>query len=133
MGNMIKNIKIKIHRTIILPFVLYGCATLSVTLRNARRLRVFENSVLRRIFGPERDKVKGDWRKLHKTKEPDDLYSSANIICMIKSRRMRWVAHVAHMRERRDAYRVLVGKPEGKRALGRSREDNIKMDLQAVV
>jgi hypothetical protein len=132
MGNMIKNIKIKIHRTIILPFVLYGCATLSVTLRDACRLRVFENTALRRIFGPKRDKVTGDWRKLHKTKEPDDLYSSPNIIWVIKSRRMRWVAHVAHMRERRDAYRVLVGKPEGKRALGRPREYNIKMDLQAV-
>jgi hypothetical protein len=97
MGNMIKNIKIKIHRTIIFPFVLYGCATLSVTLRDACRLRVFENTVLRRIFGLKRDKVTGDWRKSHKTKEPDDLYSSPNIIWVIKSRRMRWVAHVAHM------------------------------------
>jgi hypothetical protein len=101
-------------------------------LRDVHRLRVFENTVLRRIFGPKRDKVTGEWRKLHKTKEPDDLYSLPNIILVIKSRRMRWVAHVAHMRERRDAYRVWVGKPEGKRALGRPREDNIKMDLQAV-
>ena len=75
MGNIIKNIKIKIHRTIILPVVLYGCATLWVTLRDECRLRVFENTVLRRIFGPKRDKVTGEWRKLHKTKDPDDLYS----------------------------------------------------------
>jgi hypothetical protein len=132
MGNIIKNIKIKIHRTIILPVILYGCATLWVTLRDECRLRVFENTVLRRIFGHKRDKVTGEWRKLHKTKEPVDLYSLPNIILVIKSRRMRWVALVAHMRERRDAYRVLVGKPEGKRALGRPREDNIKMDLKAV-
>ena len=132
MGNIIKNIKIKVHRTIILPFVLYGCATLWFTLTDECRLRVFENTVLRRIFGPKRDKVTGDWRKVHKTTEPDDLYSLPNIILVIKARRMIWVAHVAHMRERRDAYRVLVGKPEGKRALGRPREDNIKIDLQAV-
>ena len=112
MGNIIKNIKIKIHSTIILPFVLYGCATLSVTSRDERRLKVFGNTVLRKIFGPKRDKWR-ELRKLHKTKEPDDLYSSPNIVWVIKSRRMRWVAHVAHMRERRDAYRVLVGKPEG--------------------
>jgi hypothetical protein len=72
MGNIIKNIKIKIHRTIILPFVLYGHAAVSVTSRDERRLKVFENTVLRRIFGPKRDKWK-EWRKLHKTKEPDDL------------------------------------------------------------
>ena len=93
---------------------------------------MFENRVLRRIFGPERDEVTGDWRKPH-NEEPHDYYSSLNIIWMIKVRKMRWEGHVALMGERRDAYMVLVGKPEGKRPLGRPRyiwEDNIKMDLQ---
>jgi hypothetical protein len=84
------------------------------------RLRVFENRVLRRIFGLKGDEVTGDWRKLHK-EELHNLYSSLNIIRMIKSRRMRWVGHVARMRETRNAYRILVGKPEGKRPLGRPR------------
>jgi hypothetical protein len=77
-------------------------------------LRVFENRVLRRIFGPERDEVTGDWRKLH-NEELHDLYSSQNIIRMIKSRRMRWSGHVACMGEKRTAYSIFVGKPEGKR------------------
>jgi len=104
-------------------------------LREEHRLRVFENRVLRRIFGPKRNEVIGEWRKLH-NEELNDLYSSPNIIQVIKSRRMKWVGHVAHMGERRGACRVLVGKPEGKRLLGRPRyrwEDNIKMDLQEVV
>jgi len=99
-----------------------------------RVLRVFENRVLRRIFGPERDKVTGEWRKLH-NEELSDLYSSPNIVWVIKSRRMRWVGHVACMGERTGLYRVLLGKPEGKRPLGRPRhrrEDTIKMDLQEV-
>jgi hypothetical protein len=75
---------------------------------------VFENRVLRRIFGPKRDEVTGEWRKLH-NKELHDLYSSPNIIGIIKSRRMRWAGHVARMGEKRNAYRLLVGKPEGKR------------------
>jgi hypothetical protein len=93
---------------------------------------VFENRVLRRIFGPKRDEVTGDWRRLH-NEELNDLYSSPNIIRVIKSRRMRWVGHVARMGERRGAYRILVERPEGRRPLGRPRrrrEDNIKMDLQ---
>jgi len=93
---------------------------------------VFENRVLRRIFEPKRDEVKGEWRKLHND-ELNDLYSSPNIVRVVKSRRMRWAGHVARMGERRDVYRVLVGKPEGKRPLGRTRhrwEDNIKMGLQ---
>jgi hypothetical protein len=89
-------------------------------LREKRRLRVFENSVLRRIFGPKRDEVTGEWRKLH-NEELNDLYCSSNIIRVIKSRRMRWVEHVACMEERRGVYRVLVGKPEGKRPRGRPR------------
>jgi len=127
-----KNKKIKIYRTIILPFVLYGCETWSFTLREERRLRVFENRVLRRICVPKRVEITGEWRKLH-NKELNDLYSSPNIIGMIKSRRMRWAAHVAHMRERRGACRVFVGKPEGKKPLGRPRhrwEDNIKWLLR---
>ena len=103
-------------------------------MREERRLRVFENRVLRRIFGPMRDEVRGELRKLHNV-ELDDLYSLPNIIRVIKSRRMRWARHVAHMRERRGVYRVLVWKPEGKRPLDglrRTWEDNIKMDLQGV-
>jgi hypothetical protein len=103
-------------------------------LREERRLRVFEKRVLRRIFGSNRDEVTVEWRKLH-NEELNDLYSSPSIVWMIKSRRMRWVGHVASMRDRRGVYRVLVGKPEGKRPLGRPRlrwEDNIKMYLQEV-
>jgi len=95
---------------------------------------VFENRVLRRIFGPKRDEVTGEWRKLH-NEELNDLYCSPNIVRIIKSRRLRWAWHVARMGEGKGVYRVLVGKPEGKRPLGRSRrrwEDNIKMDLQEV-
>ena len=83
-----KNLKIKIYRTIILP-VLYGCETWSLTLWEERRLRVFENRVLGRIFGPKRDEVTGEWRKLH-NEELNNLYSSPNIVQVMKSRRMRW-------------------------------------------
>jgi len=117
-----------------LPVVLYGCETWSLTLREERRLRVFENRVSRRIFGPKRDEVTGEWRKLH-NEELNDLYCSPNIVRGIKSRIMRWAGHVARMGEGRDVYRILVGKPEGKRPLGRPRrrwEDNVKMDLQEV-
>jgi hypothetical protein len=100
-------------------------------LREKSRLRVFENRVLRRIFGPKRDEVIGEWRKLHDVKL-HDLYSSPTIVWVIKSRRMRWVEHVNRMAEGRVVYRVLVGKPEGKRPLGKPRrrwEDNIKKDI----
>jgi len=113
---LFKNTKIKIYRTVILPFVLYGCETWSITLREERRLRVFENRVLRRIFGLERDEVTGEWRKLHNG-ELNDLYSSPNIVRLIKSRRMRWARHVACIGESRDVHRGLVEKPEGKRPL----------------
>ena len=129
-----KNVKIKIYRTIMLPVVLYGCETWSLTLREERELTVFENMELRRIYGPRRDEVTGDWRRLHK-EELKGLYSSPNIMRVMKSRRMRWAGHVACMGEERGAYRVLVGKPEGKRPLGRSRHrwvDNIRTDLQEV-
>jgi len=111
-----KNLKNKVYRTIILP-VLYGCETWSLTLREECRLRVFENRVLRRMFGPKRGEVTMEWRKLYN--EELNLYSSPNIVWIIKSRRMRWVGHVTCMGERRCIYRVLVGKPEGKRPLGR--------------
>jgi hypothetical protein len=103
-------------------------------LREKCRLRVFENKVLRRIFGPKRDEVTGEWRRLH-NKDLYVLYSSPNIIWVIKSRILRWAGHVARMEERKGAYRALVVKPEGRRPLGRTRlrwEDNIKMDLQEV-
>jgi hypothetical protein len=95
---------------------------------------VFENRVLRRILGPKRDDVTGEWRKLHNG-ELRDLYSSPSIIRIIKSRRSRWAGHVARMREKRNAYTLLVRKPEGRRSLGRPRRkwvDNIRMDLGEV-
>jgi hypothetical protein len=110
-----KNLKIKIYKTVILPVVLYGCETWSLTLGEEHRLRVFENIVLR-IFGPKREED-GSWRKLHND-ELHSLYSSPNIVMVIKLRRMRWVGHVARMGEGRGVYRVLVGSPEGKRPLG---------------
>jgi hypothetical protein len=119
------------YKTIILPVVLYECETLSLTVRDEHKLRVFENRVLWRIFGPKRDGVTGGWRKLH-NEELHNLYSSPSVIRIIKPRRMRWAGHVARMGEKRNVYRLLVGKPEGKRLLGRpSRRwiDNNKMDL----
>ena len=130
-GLLSRNLKIKIYGTIILPLVLYGCGTWSLTLREERSIRVFENSVLRRIFGPKRDKETSEWRKLHNEK-PNDLYS----LRLIKLRRLRWVGHVARMVEWRGIYRVLVGKPEDERPLGIQRrwwEDHIKMDIREVV
>ena len=111
----------------------------NIGLRVAAKLyvelgRVSENRVLRRIFGPKRDGVTGEWRKLH-NEELNDLYCSPNIVRVIKSRRMRWAGHVARMEEGRCVHKVLVGKPGGKRPLGRPRrrwEDNIKMDPQEV-
>jgi hypothetical protein len=93
-----KNLKITIYKNIISSVVLYGCETWSLTLREEHRLRVFENRVLRRIFGPKRDDVTGEWKKLH-NEELCDLYSSPSIISMIKSRRMRWARYVSRMRE----------------------------------
>jgi hypothetical protein len=102
------NIKVKIYRTIILPVDLYGCETWSLTLREERRLRVFENRVLR-VFGPKRDEVTGKRRKLH-NEELNDLYSLPDIVRVVKSRRMRWAGHVARMGEDKGVHRMLVGK-----------------------
>jgi hypothetical protein len=103
-----KNLKIKIYITTILPVALYGCETWSLTLREERRLRVFENRVLRRIFGPKRDGVTGEWRKLH-NEELHDLYSSPKILQVIKSRIMRREGHIVRMGEERGVYRVWWG------------------------
>ncbi|KAJ4425862.1 hypothetical protein ANN_27488 [Periplaneta americana] len=129
-----KNMKVRIYKTVILPVVLYGCETWTLILKEEQRLRVFENKILRKIFEAKRDEVRGEWRKLHNA-ELHALYSSPDIIRNIKSRRLRWAGHVSRMGESRNAYRMLVGRPEGKRPLGRPRqrwEDNIKMDLREV-
>jgi len=104
---------------------------LSLALREERKLRVFENKVLRRLFGPRRDEVARECMRLH-NEELNDLYSSPNIVRVIKSGRMRWAGHVTRVGEERGVYRVLVRKPEGKRPMGRPRGrsvDNIRMDL----
>ena len=117
-----------------MPVVLCGYETWLLTLREEGKLRVFESMVLKIIFEPRRDEVTGEWRRLH-NEELSDLYSSPNIVRVIKSRRMRWAGHMELMGEERGVYRVLVGKLEGKRPLGRPRRrwvDNIRMDLQEV-
>jgi hypothetical protein len=132
-----KDIKINIYRTIIFAFVWYGCETCSLTFREERRLRLFGNRVLRRIFGPE-GRGKRGVEKLYNEKF-NDLHCSPNTVRVIKPRRMSWAGHVARMGKRSGAYRVLVGKPEGKRPLGRpgsrwqdNNNSNNKMDLQEV-
>jgi hypothetical protein len=132
-ARLIKNLKIKIYKTVILPVVPHRYETWSLTLREEHRLKVFENRVLRKIFGHKREEDRS-WRKLHND-EFHNLYSSPNIIRVIKSRRMRWAGHVARMEEGRGVYRVLLGRPEGKRPLGRPRrrwEDNIKRNLREI-
>jgi hypothetical protein len=126
-----RNVRIKIYKTIILPVVLYRRETWSLTLREEHRLRVFVGRVLRRIFGPKRDEVTGEWRKLH-NEELHNLYSFSNIIRQVRSRRMRWAGHVSCMGKERKVYKVLVGKPEGKGPFRRPKhrwEGGIKMDL----
>jgi hypothetical protein len=116
-----------------LPVVQYGCETWSLTLKEERRQRVFENRVLRRIFQPKRDEVTREWGKLH-NEELRDLYSWPSIITIINLKRVRWAGHVARM-GRSNAYGLMVGKPEGKRPLGRPRRKwvtNIGMDLLEV-
>jgi hypothetical protein len=114
-----RNVKVKIYKTIILPVVLYGCETWSLTLREEHRLRLFENRVLRRIFGPKRDEVTGEWRKLY-SEELQNLYSSPDIIRQVKSRRMMWAGHVAHMGEERSVL-GFGGKAQWKETTGKSK------------
>jgi hypothetical protein len=128
-----KNLKIKIYKTVILPVVLYECETWSLTLKEESRLRIFENRVLRRISGSKREED-GSWRKLHND-ELHNLYSSPNIVRVIKSRRMRWAGHVTRVGKGRGVYGILVGRPEGKRPLERPRhrwEDYVKLDLREI-
>jgi hypothetical protein len=116
------------HKTIILPVVLYGCESSSLTSKEEHRLRVPENRVLRRVFGLKRDEMMGGWKKLH-NEEVHNPYSSPRIIRLIKSRRIKWAGHVEHMGKKRNACRILVGKPGGERPLRRPRcrwEDDIK-------
>jgi hypothetical protein len=112
-------LKIKMCNSIILP-VLYGFETWSLTLREEFRLRVLENRVLRRIFGPKRKEVAGGWEKLH-NKELHNVYSSSYVTRVIKSRRMRCAGHVACMGKKKNLYKIFVGKPEGKKSLGKPR------------
>jgi hypothetical protein len=130
----VEKLKIRIYKTIILIVVVYGCEPWSLTVREEHSPGVFENRVLRRIFGPKRDEVTGEWRKLH-NEGLRDLYSSPSIIRIIKARMMRWAGDVARIVEKRNAYRLLVGKPERRRPLGRPRRrwlDNIRMDIVEV-
>jgi hypothetical protein len=128
----IKNVTFRLRKKTIFHVVLYGCETWSLTLREKRRLRVFENRALRRIFGPKREEVTGGWRRLH-YEDLHDLYISLNIIKVITSRRMRRAGHVTRMGEMRNAYRILVGIPKEMSPLGRSKlrwEDDIRMILR---
>ena len=116
-----------------MPVLLYGCETWSLILREECRLRVFENSILRRIFGPKRDE-NGQWRRLH-NEELHSLYRSPITIRVIRSRRLRWAGHVPRMEEARSAFKILTGKPSGKRPLGRPRrrwENNIRINLEEI-
>jgi hypothetical protein len=119
-----KNLKINVYRNILFLVALYGCETWLLRLRKERRLWVFEYRVLRRIFGPKKDEVTGEWRKLH-TEELNDLNSSPTIFMVITSRRMRLAGYVARIEVGRGVYRVLVGKPVGKRPLGDPGVDRI--------
>jgi hypothetical protein len=129
-----RNLKVKIYKTIVLPVVLYGCETWSLTLREGHRLEMFENRVLRRIFGPKGDEVTEEWRELHNG-ELQNLYPSPDSFRQIKSRRMTSAGHVARMGKGRKLSTVLVGKPEGKGPLGRPRRrwaNGIKIDLRDI-
>ena len=122
--------KIKIYKTIVLPVLLYVCETWSLTLREESRLRVFENKILRRIFGPKRG-ANGEWERLH-NEEHHSLYRSGNIVRVIKSTRFRWAGHVMRMEEGTSAFKILRGTPTGNRPLGRPRsrwKDTIRVDL----
>jgi hypothetical protein len=127
-----KNLNIKIYKTVTLLVVLYRLETRYFTLREEHRLRMFENRVLKRIFCPKREEVAGGWRILH-NEELHNLYTSPNIISVINSRMMGWAEHVGCIEEMRNAYKILVGKPEEKRPLGRPTcgwEFNIRIDVR---
>jgi len=131
---MLLSENITIYRITVLPFVLFGCETWSLTLREERRLSVFEKKALRKIFGRKRDEVTGEWKRLHNN-QLYAMYSSRNKIRVMKSRRMRWAGYVARMGDIGGAYRVSVEKPEGRTPLGRPSGrwgDNIRMYLQEV-
>jgi hypothetical protein len=117
---LFRNVKVKIYKTVILPVVLYGLESWTLKLTEEHRLRVFEDRVLRGTFGPKGGEVTGEWSKLQNG-ELHNLYTSPDITRQVKSRRVRWAGHVARMGEGRNVYRVLVGKPEEKRPLGRTR------------
>jgi hypothetical protein len=128
-----KNLKIKIYETIISPVLFYACEAWSLTLRKAHRLRIFENRILRRIFGPKRDS-NGEWKRLQ-NEELHSLYRSPNIVSVIKSKRLKWTGHVARMEEGRSTSKLLSAKPTGKIFFRESRrrwEDNIRMDLEEI-
>ena len=112
MNHIFKTNILNLYAGQVVPVVLYGCETWLLTLREERRLRVFENRMLRRVFGPKTDEVTGEWTKLH-NEELSDLYSLPNIVRVVKSRGMRWAGHVVHMGQGRGVHRVLVGRPEG--------------------
>jgi len=129
-----KVVKHPVYRTIILPLVLYGCEAWSLTLREESKLRVFENMVLRRIFGPRRDEVKGEWRRSH-NEELNDLYSSPNIVRVIKLRKMRWAGHVARVGEERGCIGSWWGSRRERDHWGDLGVDGwiiLRMDLQEV-
>jgi hypothetical protein len=131
---LIKHIRTHIYRTEVLPRVLYGREVWSLTLRKKHKLKVFENRMLRNIFGPYRDEVRREWRRVH-NEEFYALYASPNIIGVIKSRKKTWAGHVARLWYKRGSYRVLVGRPDSKRPLGKRKrrwDDIIKLDLQDV-
>jgi hypothetical protein len=119
-----KSVKIRIYKTIILSAVLYGCETWYLTLREEHMLRVFQNRMLRGIFGPKKDEVMGEGRKLN-NEQFRDLYSSPSIIRMIKSRRMRWAVQVAQMDEKRNAYRLLGYWWESQRERDREEDQDV--------
>jgi hypothetical protein len=129
-----KNVKIKIYKTLILPFVLYGCEIHSLTLREEHRLRVFKNRVLRRLYVPEMGEVAGGWRKLY-NEELHSFYASPYVIRVTKSWRVTCTGHIVHMAETEMCTKFWFGMPEGKRLLKKPRhvyEDNIKMDYKEI-
>jgi len=111
---------LKIYKTVFLPVILYGCEIWSITLADEHKLRVLENKVLKKIYGPKQGDMAGEWRRLH-NKELHGLYDSPDVVRIMKSRRLRWAGHVARMGEKRRLYSIVVGKPDGKIPLGRSR------------